>query len=142
MGLLGCRIADCRSEIAEPVEAAGLAGMCGATEMSQARCYRIHGSDNVATMLEDAPAGVVSVLGQGGEPRIVTTEPIQLGHKVAMQDIAPGEAIVKYDVTIGRASRVIPRGGWVHLHNCRSDFDERSQTLDVQTGAARDTKYE
>jgi len=110
--------------------------------MSQARCYRIHGSDNVATMLEDGPAGAVSVLGQGGESQIVTVEPIQLGHKVALREISPGEAIVKYGVTIGRASQAIPRGAWVHLHNCCSDFDERSQTLDVQTGAARDTKYE
>ena len=110
--------------------------------MSQARCYRIHGSDNVATMLEDAPAGAASVLGQGDDPQIVTTEPIQLGHKVALRGIQTGEAIVKYGVAIGRASEAIRRGAWVHLHNCRSDFDERSQTFDVQTGATRDTKYE
>ncbi len=110
--------------------------------MSQARCYRIHSSDNVATMLDDAPAGAVRVLGQGAGPQVVTTEPIQLGHKVALRGIQPGEAIVKYGVAIGRASQAIPQGGWVHLHNCRSDFDERSQTLDVRTGAARDTRYE
>jgi altronate dehydratase small subunit len=110
--------------------------------MSKSRCYRIHGSDNVATMLDDAPAGAVSVLGQASEPQIALTEPVQLGHKVALQDIQPGEAIIKYGVAIGRASQPIPRGSWVHLHNCLSAFDERSQAFDVQTGAARDTKYE
>jgi altronate dehydratase small subunit len=110
--------------------------------MSQARCYRIHGDDNVATMLDDAPPGAVAVLGQASEPQIVITEAIQLGHKVALRDIQPGEAIIKYGVAIGRAARPIPCGGWVHLHNCLSSFDERSQTFDVQTGAAKDTRYE
>jgi altronate dehydratase small subunit len=110
--------------------------------MGLPRCYQIHPSDNVATMLQDAPAGQATILGQGGESRITITEPIQLGHKVALQDIQPGEAIIKYGVLIGRASVPILRGSWVHLHNCRSDFDERSQTLDVHTGAAKDTRYE
>ncbi len=110
--------------------------------MALPRCYQIHPSDNVATMLDDAPAGQVTILGQEGESHIAISEPIQLGHKVALQDIQPGEAIVKYGVLIGRASISIAGGSWVHLHNCRSDFDERSQTLDVHTGAAKDTRYE
>ena len=110
--------------------------------MCQPRCYQIHPSDNVATMLQDAPAGQAAILGQEGENHIAITEPIQLGHKVALHDIRPGEAIIKYGVLIGRASVPIPQGSWVHLHNCRSDFDERSQTLDVRTGAAKDTRYE
>ena len=110
--------------------------------MGLPRCYQIHPGDNVATMLEDAPAGEVAILGHEGESQVVIAEAIQLGHKVALQDILPGEAIIKYGVLIGRASVSIPRGSWVHLHNCRSDFDERSQTLDVRTGAAKDTRYE
>ena len=110
--------------------------------MGLPRCYQIHSSDNVATMLDDAPAGQVTILGQESESHISITEPIQLGHKVALHDIQPGEAIIKYGVLIGRASIPIQRGSWVHLHNCRSDFDERSQTLDVHTGAAKDTRYE
>jgi hypothetical protein len=43
---------------------------------------------------------------------------------------------------IGSASRDIAPGEWVHLHNCVSRFDERSKTLDVQTGAVTDTIYE
>jgi altronate dehydratase small subunit len=110
--------------------------------MSQIACYRIDDRDNVATMLDDAPAGTVDVVGEAGGSQILTTEPILLGHKVALRDIHAGEAITKHGVPIGHASRPIPRGAWVHLHNCRSDFDERSQTLDVQTGATRDTVYE
>jgi len=38
-------------------------------------------------------------------------------------------------VVIGIATRRIEPGEWVHLHNCRSQLDERSGSFDVQTGA-------
>ena len=43
---------------------------------------------------------------------------------------------------IGIANAAIEIGDWVHLHNCRSQVDERSNSLDVDTGAAADTIYE
>jgi hypothetical protein len=30
----------------------------------------------------------------------------------------------------------------VHLHNCQSQLDERSSTLDLHTGLPGDTRYE
>lgn len=92
-------------------------------------------------MLDDASAGRVSVLG-GHEASVNIREPIKLGHKIALRPIAMNEAVMKFGVAIGHASRDIAAGEWVHLHNLRSNFDERSQTLDLQTGAATDTKYE
>jgi hypothetical protein len=50
--------------------------------------------------------------------------------------------VVKFGVAIGRATRDIAVGQWVHLHNCASSFDQRSQTLELHTGAVTDTKYE
>ncbi|GMV97494.1 MAG: hypothetical protein AMXMBFR83_18520 [Phycisphaerae bacterium] len=73
---------------------------------------------------------------------VVASEPIQASHKVALADVAVGEPIVKFGVPIGTASRPIAAGQWVHLHNCTSGFDARSQTLDVHTGATTDTRYE
>jgi len=35
-------------------------------------------------------------------------------HKVALADLAKGDAIVRYGVPIGYANRAIARGGWVH----------------------------
>ncbi|MGC4030381.1 MAG: SAF domain-containing protein [Tepidisphaeraceae bacterium] len=59
-----------------------------------------------------------------------------------MSDLAAGDPVIKFGVPIGRASRPIRRGEWVHLHNCDSNFDARSGTLDLHTGALTDTKYE
>lgn len=104
------------------------------------RCFRVNARDNVATMLDDG-AGIVDVLGENPH-RIERAERIALGHKVALQEIRAGEPVVKFGVVIGRATRDIRAGQWVHLHNCASSFDERSQTLDPHSGATTDTKYE
>ena len=91
-------------------------------------------------MLADE-SGAVNVLGQN--PQVIgLLEPIALGHKVALKDIQEGEPIVKFGLTIGRATRDIRAGQWVHLHNCSSNFDERSQTLELHSGATTDTRYE
>jgi len=104
-----------------------------------ARCFQIKAEDNVATMLEDA-AGLAQVLGPApGE--LALTEPVALGHKVALRDIAPGEPVIKFGARIGHAKQAIPRGAWVHLHNLGSDLDERSGTLDLHSGAPTDTAY-
>jgi hypothetical protein len=108
-----------------------------------ARAFRIKTGDNVATLLDDiCEPGAVRVLGEGPIDQLHALEAIALGHKIALEDIPLGEAVVKFGVPIGRASREILAGQWVHLHNCTSRFDERSQTLDLHTGAATDTKYE
>jgi altronate hydrolase/altronate dehydratase small subunit len=54
---------------------------------------------------------------------------------VALKDIDAGDPVVKFGIPIGHATRPIQKGEWVHLHNCASNFDEKSQTLDLQTGA-------
>jgi hypothetical protein len=112
--------------------------------MSAPRCFKLSPADNVATLLDDVEAGSVDVrvLGQAGETNVTVSGPIKLGHKLALRDIISGDPVIKFGVPIGRATRDIAAGQWVHLHNCASGFDQRSGTLDVQTGAATDTKYE
>jgi len=106
-------------------------------------CFRINRSDNVATMLDDAAAGGIDVTALGESKQIIKAlEPIKLGHKIALVDIPEGSQIIKFGVAIGCATRGIRAGEWVHLHNCASGFDERSQTLDLQTGASTDVSYE
>jgi len=78
-------------------------------------------SDNVATLLASAKAGDEVVVTTGaGELRVLAREPIALGHKIALADLAPGERIVKYGECIGQATVPIARGAWVHIHNLRS----------------------
>lgn len=102
------------------------------------RCFQIQAQDNVATLIEDAAAGPVRVIG-AGEGEVLALEPILHGHKIALADIAAGAAMIKYGVRMGVATRLIRHGAWVHLHNMASDFDQRSGTLDQQSGAPIDT---
>ena len=104
-------------------------------------CFRIAPDDTVATLLTDAEPGPIELRGAGESGEVTLIEPIELGHKVALFDTDEGGRIVKYGVTIGYASQPIQRGEWVHLHNCRSAFDERSSTLDLHTGAASEIVY-
>jgi len=105
-------------------------------------CFLIDAGDNVATLLGDVLPGPVAVVGSTEEIVVEAREPIKLGHKIAVRAIAQGESVSKYGVSIGLASKPIEPGQWVHLHNLASHFDARSQTLDLHTGGATDTKYE
>ena len=107
-----------------------------------ADCFRIGQADNVATMLAATEGGPVEVRNSTDIRTVTASEAIDLGHKIALADIAIGEPVVKFGVSIGQASQPIKAGAWVHLHNCTSGFDARSGTLDLHSGATTDTKYE
>jgi hypothetical protein len=109
--------------------------------MSASRCFQVHPEDNVATALDDLAPGPVEVLGAAAGSVLAAAEEISLGHKIALRRIGDGEAIIKFGVPIGIATTVVEPGAWVHLHNCRSQVDERSSHLDLKTGAALDTAY-
>ena len=52
------------------------------------------------------------------------TEIIPAGHKYALCDIGEGEYVIKYGEIIGRATKSIAKGEWVHTHNVKSHLDE------------------
>ncbi len=62
--------------------------------------------DNVAVMLDDS-----------------ATPAIPRGHKFALRDIAAGEAVIKYGMTIGHALCTIRKGEHVHTHNLKTNLD-------------------
>jgi hypothetical protein len=105
------------------------------------RAFRVDAADNVATMLEDVERGPVMIYGTDLPQIVDAPAPVALGHKLALARVDPGEPVVKYGVAIGLATAPIMPGEWVHLHNCRSQVDERSNRLDPITGAAKDTPY-
>ncbi len=45
---------------------------------------------------------------------------IPLGHKIALIDIAKGDEVVKYNETIGVATKPIKKGQHVHTHNLKT----------------------
>jgi galactarate dehydratase len=73
------------------------------------RYIRVHRNDNVAIVVNDGglPAGTEFP----GEFVLQTRVP--QGHKVSLRPIPAGAPVVRYDVTIGFASRDIPQGVWV-----------------------------
>lgn len=104
--------------------------------------YQIHESDNVVTALTKVEIGVAQIHGENIKEFMQVFEGIDTGHKLVLRDIEKGEYIIKYGVIIGEATHPIKHGNWVHLHNCKSRFDERSSTLDVKTGVSTDILYE
>lgn len=103
--------------------------------MPQKAVFVIDERDNVGIALAGLPAGEASVSGAAAGRVIEAVEPIRANHKVAISDVAEGDPVIKHGAVIGVASKPINAGEWVHLHNLKSRFDERSSTLDQETGA-------
>ncbi|MEO7241879.1 MAG: galactarate dehydratase [Variovorax sp.] len=74
------------------------------------RTIRIHASDNVAVVVNDGGAAADSVCATG----LVLREHVPQGHKVALVDLAAGDAVRRYGVVIGHTARALPAGSWVH----------------------------
>lgn len=70
-------------------------------------------SDNVATLLDEKTE--VNRLSDG----MRIADHVPFGHKVSLRPIAVGDAIVKYGVMIGMATKPIKKGEHVHVHNCQ-----------------------
>ena len=71
---------------------------------------RMHAADNVAIVANDGglPAGTVLASG------LTLIDKVPQAHKVALEDIAEGGAVRRYNVPIGYALKPIPAGSWVH----------------------------
>ncbi len=66
--------------------------------------------DNVAIVVNDGGLPADTVFPSG----LKLIEKIPQAHKVALVPIAKGEAVRRYNVTIGMALKDIPAGSWVH----------------------------
>ncbi len=75
----------------------------------------IDSCDNVVTVLRAVPAGGSVEWGAG--QAVVANQELPIGHKVAIERLAPGAEIRKYGYPIGTAGEVIAPGDWVHTHN-------------------------
>lgn len=84
--------------------------------MSETRpaVLRLHPSDNVGVALRGLAAGADS-----GEAGVVARQAVPRGHKIALQDIEAGAAVLKLGFPIGVAAAAIPAGSHVHSHNLR-----------------------
>lgn len=80
------------------------------------KIIQIHEDDNVVVALEDVKKGEYDAL-----------EDIKLGHKLAVKDIEEGEKVIKYGLPIGKASKSIKKGEWVHVHNMKTGLEEKDE---------------
>ena len=51
---------------------------------------------------------------------ITAKQPIPLGHKIALTDLAEGDTLIKYGYDIGKVVEAIPTGHHVHVHNVKT----------------------
>ncbi|MBP1963194.1 UxaA family hydrolase [Paenibacillus aceris] len=103
--------------------------------------FQIHQDDNVCIALSDLEPGSIAIYGSTQAIRVDIASQVKQGHKIANRSIAVGEPIIKYGVAIGVAMQPITAGEWVHLQNCKSYYDKRSSTLDIDSGAPTDMQY-
>lgn len=80
---------------------------------------RLTPTDNVAVCCRTVEQGErITVDGH----HLTITEPVALGHKLAMVPLAVGDKVIKYGMPIGSMTHGAPAGGWVHMHNMQSDY--------------------
>lgn len=104
---------------------------------------RLFPGDDVAVALVDLARG--SVCDADGDA-IALANDIPFGHKVAMRDIAAGDAVIKYGSPIGSAVRAIAKGEHVHVHNIRTNLGETLEYAyapdrDLLSSFSRDAEY-
>ncbi len=74
----------------------------------------LHPADDIAVARVPVPAG--AELRVDGV-HLVTRDAIPAGHKVALRTIQPGETVLRYGQSIGRARHTIEAGEHIHTHN-------------------------
>lgn len=80
---------------------------------------RLTPGDNVAVCCRTVEPGE-RIMVDGYELEI--TEQVALGHKLAVMPLRIGDKVIKYGMSIGSMTQGAPAGGWVHMHNMKSDY--------------------
>lgn len=91
--------------------------------MKENIAIKVNDRDNVATIFADNiyKRTSVEVRDKKGKAEVLNViDDIPYGHKIALTDIAVGDTIIKYGESIGRASKPIKKGEYVHIHNLES----------------------
>jgi len=79
--------------------------------------------DMVATALVDLKKGEMADVHDNKNVHlfsVLALEDIRYGNKIALNDIAKGERVIKYGAIIGECTHGIKKGELVHVHNVKS----------------------
>lgn len=80
---------------------------------------RLDPRDNVVVCCRPVRAGELLPV-EGVE--LVVVQDIDLGHKLALVPLDIGDKVLKYGMPIGSMTAPTAAGGWVHMHNMKSDY--------------------
>lgn len=85
--------------------------------------------DDVAVAVSDVKPGRARAryLDSGRQAEVDVREPIPLGHKVVLVDLAAESEVREYGVRVAVTRTEIPRGSLAHVHNLRSARWEASR---------------
>lgn len=85
--------------------------------------------DHVAVAVQDVEPETARIvyMDSDREATVQVVEPVPLGHKVALIDLAGGADVIEYGVRVGRTREAIGAGRHVHVHNIRSARWEQSR---------------
>ena len=89
----------------------------------------LHPDDNVLVCCRAVRAGEQFNIRENEMVHVL--QDIELGHKLARRALSAGEKVIKYGAPIGSMTAAVPAGGWIHLHNMKSDY------ISAHTRAAR-----
>lgn len=93
---------------------------------------KVHPADNVIVALETLEEGQ-EISFEGQMFRVIHTIPAK--HKVNVQDLRPGDKLVMYGVTVGKATQEIPAGSLLTQANVKhaaAGYEVGERTLDWQ----------
>jgi galactarate dehydratase len=74
----------------------------------------MHPADNVAIIANDGGLPAGTCMPAGAATGLVLRDKVPQGHKVALVDLAAGQAVIRYNVPVGFARQAIAAGSWVH----------------------------
>lgn len=87
--------------------------------MSEKRLLQLRRGDNV--LIATTPIAAGTVLEIDGRA-CVSDQDIGIGFKVAAQDLAAGEAVIRLGMPVGEITTAVGRGNLVHVHNMKSRY--------------------
>jgi galactarate dehydratase len=71
---------------------------------------KINPLDNVAIPISDVPEGTLIADG------LTALDSIPQGHKIALEDMKKGQALIRYGVTLGYLNKDVSAGNWINEH--------------------------
>jgi (2R)-sulfolactate sulfo-lyase subunit alpha len=81
-------------------------------------------NDSVAVVVvEGVKAGMTLtglILDENRTLSLPCLQDIQIGHKVALKDMATGDTVIKYGIDIGKVVAPIAKGQHAHVHNIKT----------------------